>query len=159
VNRDYFDVKQDIQIINAGGFFCQACLVGKPAQEQSPDPRYCQGCYVFLLKEAATESSRRFADWKPRKSPKEAAQVSQDMRTIMSTLDYQKSQVDIIQSSVGKVTRAKRGPKHRDLPGDLIRRLAAESMGSKAIATKLRKEQGIPVSYKTIQRVLSGERK
>jgi hypothetical protein len=31
-------------------------------------------------------------------------------------------------------------------------------MGSKAIASKLKKELGIKASYKTIQRVLSGER-
>jgi len=32
-------------------------------------------------------------------------------------------------------------------------------MGSKAIAAKLKAEQHIGVSYKTIQRLLSGERK
>ena len=44
----YFDIKRDMAIAKAGGFFCQACLVGKPAGEQSPDGRYCQGCYAFL---------------------------------------------------------------------------------------------------------------
>ena len=77
----------------------------------------------------------------------------------MSTSDDKKTTVDIIKPSVAKVTRGKRGPKHRDLPGDLIKQLAGEGMGSKAIATQLKKEQGINVSYKTIQRVLSGERK
>lgn len=76
----------------------------------------------------------------------------------MSTLNGRNSKVDIIQPLVAKVTRGKRGPKHKALPHELIKQWAGEGMGSKAIATKLRTEQGITVSYKTIQRVLSGER-
>lgn len=49
---NYFDAKRDSSIINAGGFFCSGCLVGKPQSEASPDPRYCQVCYQFLLKDA-----------------------------------------------------------------------------------------------------------
>ena len=33
-------------------FFCHACLEDKDGEELSPDSRYCQGCYNFLLKEA-----------------------------------------------------------------------------------------------------------
>ena len=47
----YFDIKHDGAIINAGGFWCEACLIGKPGSDTSPDPRYCQDCYGFLLKE------------------------------------------------------------------------------------------------------------
>ena len=71
----------------------------------------------------------------------------------MSTSDDKKTTVDIIKPLVAKVTRGKRGPKHRDLPRDLIRQLAGEGMGSKAIASQLKREQGIAVSYKTIQRI------
>ena len=46
-----FDIKRDIEIEQAGGFFCHACLVSKPAGEQSPNPRYCQGCYADLKTE------------------------------------------------------------------------------------------------------------
>jgi len=167
VNRDYFDVKQDIQIINAGGFICQACLVGKPAAEQSPDSRYCQGCYEFLLGEAKMLTDRHHHDWIPmipEKAPeankiaKQSVVVVGEGSQIMSTLNDKKSEVDIIQPSVAKVTRGKRGPKQQALPQELITQWASEGMGSKAIATKLRKKQDITVSYKTIQRVLSGER-
>lgn len=43
-----FDIKKDIEIVNAGGFFCQGCIVGRPASEQSPDPRYCKSCYEII---------------------------------------------------------------------------------------------------------------
>ena len=53
----------------------------------------------------------------------------------------------------------KRGPKHKALPRELIEKWAGEDMGSKAIASKLNSKLGVRVSYKTIQRLLSGERK
>ena len=67
--------------------------------------------------------------------------------------------MDIIHPADAIRTRGKRGPKHRRLPADLIRQLAAEGMGSKAIAARLKAEPGVKVSYKTIQRIISGERK
>ena len=81
----------------------------------------------------------------------------------MSTPKGNNIEVDIIHPSVTTrpvTTRpvTKRGPKHRDLPGDLIKELANEGMGSKAIATRLRGE-GVKVSYRTIQRLLSGKRR
>ncbi len=159
-NSGYFDVKHDTEIINAGGFFCQACLVGKPAVEISPDPRYCQTCYDFLLKEAEMDSGRRDGDWKPKKATKQTAQVSEDVCGIMSTLESKKIEVDIIHPPDAIYRPSgKRGPKHKRLPEDLIKQLSDEGMGSKAIATRLKAELGITVSYKTIQRVLSGKRK
>ena len=71
----------------------------------------------------------------------------------------QKSEVDIIHPVHATRTSPKRGPKFRDLPVGLITQWAANGMGSKAITAKLKAEQGIEVSYKTIQRLLSGERK
>lgn len=65
--------------------------------------------------------------------------------------------VDIIKPLDDTKARAKRVPKHRELPEDLIMRLSSKGMGSKAISTKL-EEHGVVVSYKTIQRILLGER-
>lgn len=59
----FFDNEYDKTIIEAGSFFCSACLVGKPAVEQSPDSRYCQGCYEFLLKEAEMLDSGKRCRW------------------------------------------------------------------------------------------------
>ena len=158
-NSRYFDIKCDIAIVNAGGFFCESCLLGKPASESSPDPRYCQGCYYFLIQEAAMDTRRRGDDWKPKKAHKKAVQVAGDMRRIMSPLESKKIEVDIIHPPGATRTSGKRGPKHRSLPEDLIRQLAGEGMGSKAIAARLKAEHRVKVSYRTIQRILSGERK
>jgi len=132
--------------------------------EQSPDPRYCQGCCDFLLKEAEMLPATRRPAWmpkpqKPEKAHKKQYQVSQVGGGIMSTLADKKSEVDIIHPSVMSRASGKRGPKRRRLPEDLIRQLAGEGMGSKAIAGWLKAERGVTVSYKTIQRILSGERK
>jgi len=162
-NSGYFDVKRDIAIEKAGGFWCHACLVSHPAREQSPDPCYCQGCYDFLLKEAETLTGHiKKPEWLPEassKTAKTASPVSQYGGEIMSTLENPKNEVDIIHPSVATRTLGKRGPKHKKLPEDLIGQLSAEGMGPKAIASKLKRELGIDVSYKTIQRLLSGERK
>ena len=162
--------------LNKSGFFCHACVMDKPATEASPDPRYCQGCYGFLVKEAEMLPDNKRPKWVPRaqskkdstgkNSSQKVIQVSQDVVLNMSTVNGKKSEVDIIQSPVGKVTRekqpikteAKRGPKQKALPQELISQWAGEGMGSKAIASKLNNELGIKVSYKTIQRLLSGER-
>jgi len=148
-----------------GGFFCHACVMDKAVTEASPDPRYCQGCYDFLLKEAEILSPGKHPKWVPRAQSKKDStgknrgqkviQVSQDVVLNMSTVNGKKSEVDIIQSPVGKVTRGKTGPKKKVLPVELITQWAGAGMGSKAIASKLNNEHGIEVSYKTIQRLLS----
>ena len=46
-----FNIKHDTEVEKGEGFFCEVCLVGKPAGEQSTDPRYCQGCYENLQQE------------------------------------------------------------------------------------------------------------
>ena len=155
-----FDVKRNREIEKAGGFWCHACLVSHPATEQSPDPRYCQGCYDFLHKEAEMLPRNKRPAWIPKsqKARKKQYQVSQVRGGIMSTLESKEIEVDIIKLPVGTRKPPKRGPKHKDLPIELIEQLARESIGSKAIATRLNAEHGIKVSYKTIQRVLSGER-
>ena len=65
-----FDIKRDIETVNAGGFFCQACVVGKPLDDISPDPRYCQDCYDVLMFEASLLPKRginKRPEWIPRK--------------------------------------------------------------------------------------------
>lgn len=141
-------------------FCCHACLMDKPANEQSPDPRYCQGCYEVLEQEASLLTERGYTKhpaWWPvaqNQGKKEKIPTIPQSRN-MSTLNGKKSEVDIIDPPVGKVTSGKRGPKKKALPWELIKQWAGEDMGSKAIATRLKRELGIKISYKTIQRLLS----
>ena len=65
-NNGYFDIKRDKETINAGGFKCHACLVGKPAREKSLDERYCLNCYTFLVKEATLLPQGKRPAWIPR---------------------------------------------------------------------------------------------
>lgn len=130
----------------------------KSAAGASPDPRYCQACYDFLLGEAERLPENKHPAWIPKKAKtghQKSIQVSGDVVLNMSTLNSKKSEVDIIQPSVAKVTRGKRGPKQKPLPQELIKQWAGEGMGSKAITSRLNRELGIKVSYKTIQRALS----
>jgi hypothetical protein len=159
-NRGYFSTERDREIEEAGGFWCHACLVSHSATEQSPDPRYCQGCYDFLLKEAEILPKTKHPAWipKPEKAGKKQYQVSRVGDGIMSTLENPKNEVDIIKPPVSPRKQPKRGPKHKDLPLELIMQLAKEGIGSKSIAARLNAEHSVKVSYKTIQRVLSGER-
>ncbi len=139
-------------------FFCYTCLENTDRKELSPDSRYCRGCYDFLLKEAEMLPGRKRPAWIPKKGKighQKSIQVSGDVVLNMSTVNGKKSEVDIIQPPVGKVTREKRGPKQKALPQELIEQWAGEGIGSKAIASKLNNELSIKVSYKTIQRALS----
>ena len=144
-DNGYFSIRRDNEITRTGGFMCYGCLLGKQTDEQSSDPRYCQICYDVLLNEAELLDPRSHPKWVPRNAPDakigrgKLNNVSQDSVSNMSTLE-------------------KRGPKRRELPEDLIRQMQSKEMGSKAIATMLHTERGLKVSYKTIQRVLSGER-
>ena len=62
----YFDIKCDGETIAAGGFWCSGCLTGKPAIEQSDDPRYCHFCFKNLLNESALlPASRGKPGWIP----------------------------------------------------------------------------------------------
>ncbi len=41
----------DKSLEDAGTFYCSTCLVDRLVDRRSPDPRYCQDCYDFLLEE------------------------------------------------------------------------------------------------------------
>ena len=172
----YFSIERDNEIANNGGFFCQACLVGKPLDDISPDPRYCLGCYEVLSAEAKMLSGikRKWVPQAPSAKIGRKKEVKVEtgvgaIKPIMSTIKHKeknppkpkpKPKVDIIPPLVqpaSKVIHGKRGPKHKSLPEELITRWASEGMRNKAIATELRKRD-IIISPKTIQRILKGQR-
>lgn len=163
--------------------YCQACFMDKPVAGASPDPRYCQGCYDFLLKEAEmlpAKSGR--PEWipKPQKALVGGGEISHDApekpsdgifkgdttpdngKTLsidgainMSTLGSKKIEVDATKPPATPRTAVRGGPEQKALPQELIKQWAGEGMGSRAIASRLNRELGIKISYKTIQRALS----
>jgi hypothetical protein len=158
VTANYFDIKQDKQF----PCFCQACLVDKTASELSPDPRYCQGCYEFLKAEAEMLPATKRPSWRPKtqqKGQEKAIPVSQDVVSNMATVKDKKSKVAIIHPTDATRTLPKRGPKHKALPVELITQWASEGMGYKRIAARLKVEHGIEVGFRTVARVVKGERK
>jgi len=97
----YFNINRDNQAIDQGGFWCEACLVGKPLDDQSQAERYCLGCYDFLTKEA--EILTGSPSWKPTNKPSKKhlitnsevlplVKVSRQGQGIMSTLNDKKIQ-------------------------------------------------------------------
>lgn len=159
-----FDIQRDNKLIAGGSrFFCNACCGANPLDDQSPDPRYCQGCYGVLVAEAEILTDKGFTGrpwWWPvaQKGVEKEKIPTTPPPIIMQTVNDQKSEVRIIKPTVRKVTRQKRGPKQKDLPIELITQWGGEGMGLKAIVARLKVEQGIKVHYSTVSRILSGQR-
>jgi len=162
-NNGYFNAKRDSELITAGThFWCGACLVAKPFDDQSPDPRYCQDCHDFLLKEVALLAPKqRRPEWIPKAKEisQKLAGVSGYPPLIMATVKSKKSEVAIIYPAVSTRPIVKRGPKRRtDLPIELITQWASEGMGYKRIAAKLKIECNITVGFRTVARIVAGQR-
>lgn len=162
----YFNTERDNALITAGThFWCHGHLTAVPIDEQSPDSRYCEGCYKFLCKEAEMlPSHTKKATWVPKKpiakiGAKKSPHVPQDGGGILSTVEGKKFTVDKIKAPVSKVIREKRGRKQTGLPLDYIKQLAEAGMGYKKIAARVKVEYGVNCSYRTIARIVKGERK
>ena len=157
VNNNCFSVKRDNEMVEGGGCFCQACLAGKHALEQSYDQRYCQHCYEILKAAADILPVNKRPSWRPKafkKALEKQYHIPQDEISIMSTSESKEFEVDIIIARATARPLSKRGPKFTELPEDLIRELASQNQGAKAIATRL-KAEGIEITYRTIQRRLA----
>lgn len=157
-----FSIRRDNELIRAGThFWCETCVVARPLKEQSPDPRYCQGCYEFLLKEAELLGGRK-PTWAPkdsqpvtRRPPEPVGEPVQPASGVGHNYIGTRIGSGIMSTLESKKDDGKRGPKHKALPRELIKQWAGEGMGSRAIASRLNNELGIEVSYKTVQRALA----
>jgi len=151
------NIKRDTALENAGGFFCEACLGVKTVDERSQDPRYCQGCYDYLIEEAKLLSGPGRPKWIPKpenpdKALEKQCHVARGGAGISSTLESPKIEVDKIQPPVEPEPVSQKGRKKPVLPvGDIVQ-LSFEGMGAKAIAPQLRKRNA-KMSHKTAQRV------
>lgn len=158
MTEKYFNIETDKKF----PCFCQACLVGKSEEQMSKrDVRYCLDCQPFIER----EYSRLRQRYIPIAYNHQNHQIDTFSNADIGThREKQKKKMSTIGSSMIRVDKPKlkirpKSYKKRVLPDSQIRQLHKEGMGSKAIANKLRVEQGITVSDKTIQRVLSGQRK
>jgi hypothetical protein len=159
--RDLTDLNQ-LMSSKPDHFWCCTHLADLPLGDQSPDPRYCKRCYTFLM----AEYKNRNCWWVPVKGAKNKTppQVLAQGALIMSTSKCKNSTVDTINPTPPandvKILNIDcsdgRGRKPQSLPIELIKQYSLDGMGSKAIATKL-KNQGLSVSYKTVQRRLKKE--
>jgi hypothetical protein len=173
LDKQEFSAARDRALIKAGThFYCQGHLGARPIEEQSEDPRYCRSCCVFLSQEA--EQSHSKAAWVPKVSGKKirakpSADAVQDTPhadrtppvkgdTIPAQRPVPSPKSQPIMSTPKPSLVIRRGPKQKNLPVGEIKRWAKKGLGSKRISAKL-KEQGVEVSYKTIQRILNGQRK
>jgi hypothetical protein len=148
-----------------GRFRCQACIECKYLSELSlKDARYCTFCQPIIEEEyrAIAERLGRANKYKPQptQKPTEMTEIGVTPNSLSATPETKMSTLDEKPITVDNF-RPRGRPKHykkRELPIELIEQLHSKDIGSKAITTLLKREQGIEVSYKTIQRILSGER-
>lgn len=144
-----------LDFVGGKTFFCKACLENPPAAAASPDPRYCRFCFDFLTEEAKLLQVTRPGanpNWLPqgsRTAEKGHTQAVAHGHNCAPT-------VSMVQQQAGNMSTGKRGPKSRVLPWSLILKLAAEGLAPKAIAARLYAQQGLKISYKTIERKLRG---
>jgi len=137
-----------------GMFFCEACLRDLPLNERSEkDMRYCGFCQPIIEEEYQALAGRKGRPLDNFYRPVTSAPLAVGGGRNMSTLEKPKIKVDILRPRV-----AKRGPKKKELPEGKIEEMSKVGLGSRAIAGRLRAEFGIHISYKTIQRLLGGQR-
>lgn len=135
----YFDIKRDLTYPH----FCLGCLAGKPQSEMSSkDNKYCTSCQESLEHECFLK------DRLPITPPQPVETLNNGSN---GALRGNGSSVILSQ-----LNNTGRGRKSLNLPKSIIKELHIQGMGSRIIATKLKTEHGIQVSYKTIQRILSG---
>ena len=152
-----FDIAKDCAVVAQGGFFCRACLTGKPAREQSPDPRYCQGCFVFLADEAALLPPGKGGRWIPRG----CRQVDPGPGPRMPSTARNTSEDTVAETDIGAaplpapVAILQRGRRALELPVDEIRVLVGQGVSLREIS-RLLEQRGIVVSPATLSRRLQG---
>ncbi len=163
MREKYFDIERDKQF----SCFCQACLTGKPESERSSkDARYCLECQSLIEGEYKIRGEKYIPVLNTQPQPElvtESKSGSAKTQPIETHTGKQKTKMSTLNSPSVTVDNFRprgrpKSYKKRPLPDDKVKQMHKEGMGAKAIAIQLRTEQGITVSYKTIQRVLAGQR-
>ena len=142
----YFNIKQDIEIERAGGFFCESCIACYPLEKQSPDPRYCQQCYNIFKEER--EPINLIAEKPVEEMPPKRLEAPQEKPEPVT------KRKPIPNPMVKKITEksdtVKGGEKKAIF--DKVKRLTLQGKSSRAIAAILEKD-GKTISHMTISRM------
>ena len=161
-----------LQHISIIASFCNGCLVKKQPEEMScEDPRFCKPCHDLLLAEYQALEGRQ--KYKPPPlfekaypgTPLEChsdalATRGHNSEKVKPIPSYGLGKKQIIMShfAEAKILK-KRGPKHRDVPEHLIKQLAANQiLKPRGIARVMLSEHQTKISYKTVERILKGQR-
>lgn len=133
-----FNIKKELEKSNfPGGFFCLACLVGKPADDQSADPRYCQSCYDVLTEETTTMPKTKRPAW----LPLGARKARQGTPTTTESGQIPSDSIENGGTSTSEVVTAQ------------IMKLSGDKLSYRGIEKALATE-GIKISYRTIGRII-----
>ena len=162
MKTSYFSIKRDLEIVKKGGFWCEACLIGKPSSAQSPDSRYCNFCYEFLVEEAGLDKSWARSGWKPITSPPH--QAVEGKTEGIKPMAYPSGQAGIMTRINTPPNRALqkearppllpvRGRPRKEAPTKDIEKLSKQGLGTRDIARELN------LSPCMVSRILAGKRK
>ena len=158
----YFSIKRDLEIEGDGGFWCEACLLGKPSSERSHDRRYCNFCYDLLTEEAKLDKSWSRAGWKPITSPPH--QAVEGKTEGLKPMTYPSGQAEVLTRSNTPPNHALQNPTRnprinpggrprKEAPTKDIKKLSKQGLGTRDIARELN------LSPSMVSRTLAGKRK
>lgn len=142
------------QAIKTNTFFCQTCLIDRPVEIQSPDPRYCHGCYDFLIKEA--EGLLVKPRWVP-KIPKKLLQKVEAKKTIyhIPPPEYFLHTKKTAPTAPGAVKKGR--PATTETIFKIIHQLSNDGKNGNEIFAYLINHQE-KVSRRTVYNILAGQR-
>ena len=159
MTKGIFDLKRDKEVIDNKGFWCHACLMGKSAEEESPDPRYCLGCFSFLKGETGQ-------DWLNETSSKPVPVPPVENTPVVGKIAPQGLQAprgDILPPTTGARVTKKGVTKRQRIVGEggdsvtaQIAILTARGFSCRAISETLR-SRGIQLSHMAVHRRQTGQ--
>jgi hypothetical protein len=150
-NNGYFNIKRDNKFIAAGThFWCQVCLIARPLSDHSPDPRYCQSCYDFLVEEAKLLNKWKLPDWVPitkgKKAVKEQGVEVLRIPEVLAGINGVPAKTQPRENNQG-------GRPRLNLPVKQIRKWQREGYGATEIKRRLA-DSGVRVSMRSLYRML-----
>lgn len=130
-------------------FLCRACCEKLPLEKMSKDARYCGFCQGFIEDEYRVRAEGRDISLESLYKPLERLSTVKEGGTNLLCGENVPSM---------KLSHQKGPYQKQELPEKLILDMSHQGRGSRVIAAYLGL-QGIYISYRTVQRVIRGERK